>query len=80
MSQFDCAVKTGTAETSREKKEGNDIAWIVGFAPYEDPQVVFVVELEHSAAGGGEAAAPIAAEILHWLEECRGYSFARGGG
>lgn len=60
------AGKTGTAEL------GNDIpphAWFVGFAPFNDPEVVVAVLVERSGhvgfgGSGGTVAAPIAAQVL----------------
>jgi cell division protein FtsI/penicillin-binding protein 2 len=53
------AGKTGTAENP----QGDDHAWFVGFAPFEDPQVCIVVMVEN-AGHGGAIAAPIAGKIL----------------
>ncbi len=51
--------KTGTAENS-----GKVHSWFVGFAPEDNPKVAVCVLLEESGKTGGEAAAPIAGEIL----------------
>ncbi len=59
-SQTEVAGKTGTAENASGKAH----AWFVGFAPYEDPKVAVCVLLEQSGSTGGQAAAPIAREIL----------------
>ncbi len=53
------AGKTGTAQNPH----GQDHAWFVAFAPYEQPEVVLVVLVEHGGHGGSSAA-PLAAEIL----------------
>lgn len=56
------AGKTGTAQFGIA---GKTHAWFVGFAPYEDPQIVLTVLVE----GGGEghqAAVPVAKEVLEW--------------
>jgi len=66
---FDVCGKTGTAQTvtfrtkddRKEKRYQN--AWFAGFAPFQRPEVAIVVLLEH-AGHGGEAAAPIARQIL----------------
>lgn len=66
--------KTGTAQvvkiTEARKRAAargvlsvRDHAWFVCFAPYEHPQVALVVFVEHGGAGG-QAAAPIAKQIL----------------
>jgi hypothetical protein len=54
------AAKTGTAETG---SAAGDHAWIAGYAPADDPQVVFVVALEHGGSGAA-AAGPIARRLL----------------
>jgi penicillin-binding protein 2 len=50
------AGKTGTAESGGGRP---DHAWFAGYAPADDPQVAFVVLLEH-AGSGGQAAGPLA--------------------
>lgn len=50
------AGKTGTAESGGGRP---DHAWFTGYAPADDPQVAFVVLLEH-AGSGGQAAGPLA--------------------
>ncbi|HJU65252.1 MAG TPA: penicillin-binding protein 2 [Gemmatimonadaceae bacterium] len=54
------AGKTGTAQNSQDPK--NDHAWFVGFAPFEDPQIVVAVMLEFG--GHGWRAARIASKII----------------
>ncbi|MBD3789096.1 MAG: penicillin-binding protein 2 [Campylobacterales bacterium] len=41
-------------------------AWITTYAPYDDPQYVVTVLVEHGGHGGS-AAGPIAADIYKWL-------------
>ncbi len=53
------AGKTGTAENSH----GDDHGWFVAYAPFEDPQVVVSVLVEHGGYGA-QSAAPIARDIL----------------
>ena len=53
------AGKTGTAQNPH----GDDHAWFIGFAPYEDPQIAFCVFIENGG-GGGAMAAPVARAIL----------------
>ena len=53
------AGKTGTAENL----QGEDHAWFVGFAPYEEPRICVVVMVEN-AGHGGSVAAPIAGELI----------------
>ena len=54
------AGKTGTAE----KGDGTNLAWFIGFAPAEDPQVCIAVVIEDTASTGGEVAAPLAAAVM----------------
>jgi penicillin-binding protein 2 len=53
------AGKTGTAENPH----GEDHAWYVGFAPFENPTIAVVVMLENSGFGGAKAA-PMAGLII----------------
>ncbi|MFH1551980.1 MAG: penicillin-binding protein 2 [bacterium] len=60
--EVESAGKTGTAQFGTE---GDTHAWFVGFAPYDDPQIVLVVLVE----GGGEGnsvAVPVAKNVLEW--------------
>jgi penicillin-binding protein 2 len=52
---FQSAGKTGTAQNPH----GNDHAWYVGFAPFENPTIAIAVLVEN-AGFGGAIAAPIA--------------------
>lgn len=58
------AAKTGTAQTGR----GTAHAWIIGFAPADNPRVAAAVMIENQpdqgAATGGRIAAPILREVL----------------
>jgi len=54
------AGKTGTGE----KGDGTNVAWFIGFAPADDPQVAVAVAIDGVSATGGEVAAPIAAAVL----------------
>lgn len=68
---FKNAGKTGTAQVytyaTRHKKyhrwDLRDHAWFVSFAPYENPNYLIAVFVEHGESGG-KVAAPIAASIL----------------
>jgi penicillin-binding protein 2 len=53
------AGKTGTAQNPH----GDDHAWFVCFAPYEDPEVAICVMLEN-AGHGGAIGAPIARQLI----------------
>ena len=60
------AGKTGTAETGNEQDQH---AWMIAFAPAEDPQVAVAVLLENggrdgSAAYGGSSAGPIVRRLV----------------
>jgi penicillin-binding protein 2 len=58
----EAAGKTGTAQFGNQ---GKTHAWFVGFAPYDNPEIVLVILVE----GGGEghrAAVPVAKEVLEW--------------
>lgn len=59
------AGKTGTAETSPGKPTH---AWVVAYAPTNQPRYALTVFLEHGGSGGGKAA-PIAKQILKYLLE-----------
>jgi len=54
------AGKTGTAE----RGDGSNLAWFIGFAPADDPQVAIAVVIEDTQSTGGEAAAPLAAAVI----------------
>jgi penicillin-binding protein 2 len=56
------AGKTGTAQNPH----GDDHAWFIGFAPYEDPQVAWCVFVENGGHGSS-AAAPVARLIVSLL-------------
>ncbi len=58
----DAAGKTGTAQFG---SAGQTHAWFVGYAPYENPEIILTVLIE----GGGEGsqvALPVAKEVLEW--------------
>lgn len=70
------AGKTGTAEAAQVRGGASpevvawlkeDHAWFAAFAPYDDPQVVVVVFVEHGGSGS-KRAAPIARRIVEaWM-------------
>jgi penicillin-binding protein 2 len=53
------AGKTGTAQNPH----GNDHAWYVGFAPFDQPKIAIAVLLENAGTGGAKAA-PIAGMVM----------------
>ena len=55
------AGKTGTAQTG---VNGQLDAWFIAFAPAEDPQVAVAVVVERTKQYGGQAAAPIARDVM----------------
>jgi cell division protein FtsI/penicillin-binding protein 2 len=68
------AGKTSTADGWPRGVRCN-VGWFVGFAPFHDPRVAFVVALEHELAPGiasphgADVAAPLARRVLAALPE-----------
>ena len=69
---IDVAGKSGTAQVIEQKTwtdsddlpfDHRDHAWFASYAPYEDPELVVAVFVEHGGSGGG-VAAPMAGKIL----------------
>jgi len=63
------AAKTGTAQLNARGEPERSHAWIIAFAPAEDPQYAVAVTLlgtteEINAGTGGRLAGPIAKEVL----------------
>ncbi|MCB9934393.1 MAG: hypothetical protein H6840_01780 [Planctomycetes bacterium] len=65
LRRIKCAGKTGTAENGRGTP---DHAWFAGFAPYDDPQVAFVILAANSDLYGAEVAPVIAECIERYLQ------------
>ncbi|MGH7262430.1 MAG: penicillin-binding protein 2 [Candidatus Rokuibacteriota bacterium] len=65
---IEVAGKTGTAQiiARSDARRGQDHAWFAAYAPAGDPQVVIVVLVERGGRGG-QAAAPIARQILNGI-------------
>ncbi|RCX18828.1 peptidoglycan glycosyltransferase [Anaerobacterium chartisolvens] len=65
------AGKTGTAENELTQKEKNkEHNWFIAFAPVKEPQIAVAVILEYNGSTGGEAAAPIARELIRtWVNK-----------
>ena len=68
------AGKTGTGQVIKKRTEDlrehdeipeklRDHAWFVGYAPYENPEIVVTVVIEHGGSGG-VVAAPIAKTVI----------------
>lgn len=60
---IDVCGKTGTSENG-EKGKTKDHALYVGFAPYDDPEILVCVILENVGGYGGTYAAPISKKIM----------------
>lgn len=58
------AGKTGTAQAPPHEPH----AWMTGFFPYRDPQIAFVVMIEHGGSGGINAARIVKRAIKIWRE------------
>jgi len=56
---IEMAGKTGTAQNPH----GDDHAWFIGFAPYENPEVAVAAIVENGGSGGG-VAAPLVRKFL----------------
>ena len=78
---FVVAGKTGTSQVvsipQHEKKRMNEHdmeyyqrshAWLTTYAPFEDPQIIVTILVEHGGHGGSTAG-PIAADIYRWLHQ-----------
>lgn len=66
------AAKTGTAQKQTEKGMIN-FAWLIAFAPVEDPRIAIAIAIEGDTpgeeTGGGRYASPVAHAILQaWIE------------
>lgn len=66
VSYVDIAVKTGTAQTSGNRKIN---AWAMGFWPYEDPQYAFVVLAEGAESGQTVGASWAVRNVFDWMNE-----------
>ena len=55
------AAKTGTAEN---EKQGKEHAWMVAFAPAENPEIAVAVVLEYSGGSGGANCGPIVRGVI----------------
>lgn len=63
----DIAVKTGTAEKTKIDLENN--AWMVGFAPYENPEIAVVVYVPNGY--GGARVSPAMKSIIEYYMDQR---------
>lgn len=58
------AGKTGTAQAPPREPH----AWMTGFFPYQDPQIAFVLFVEHGGSGGVTAARLVKQSLQIWKE------------
>jgi penicillin-binding protein 2 len=58
------AGKTGTAQAPPKDSH----AWITAFFPYKDPQIAFVILLEHGGSGGVQAARVAKEALQIWKD------------
>ncbi len=73
IDDFRIAGKTGTADFRAHGKEVN-LAWFVGFAPVDNPQIAVAVMVEGASAAqrfhGGSTAGPVAKDLfLEFIEQ-----------
>jgi penicillin-binding protein 2 len=61
------AGKTGTAENP----QGQDHAWFIGYAPFDDPTITVAIMVEHGGSGARSAAPGVCVVIAKHLEEDR---------
>lgn len=74
-----CAAKTGTAEVGYGSQKRKN-AWIIAFAPFENPTVALAIVVEHGE-GGAKTAAPMAHNVLAAIfGEDEGSQTPEGGG
>ncbi|MCB9798118.1 penicillin-binding protein 2 [Candidatus Nomurabacteria bacterium] len=65
---IEVAGKTGTAQWNSNKENH---AWFVTFAPYKDPQIVLVIQIEEGG-GGSEIPPRIAHKFYTWWAQYKG--------
>ena len=58
------AGKTGTVETGTGAQ---DLAWFVGYAPYDDPKIVVAVVIENGGTGANAAAPAVCSTMAAYL-------------
>lgn len=82
--KWSVAGKTGTAQVVKmsdddersfsDARHHQDHAWFMGYAPYENPKIAFVVFVEHGGHGGS-AAGPVAKAIVdYWADKTEAQS------
>lgn len=68
--RYPIAAKTGTSQRTKLDVENN--AWLVAYAPYDDPKIVVVVYIQNGYAGSHSAYAA-KATIEYFLDHLGGY-------
>lgn len=76
LREYRVGLKTGTADVV-SKKGGENIAWILGYAPanapdeteVRTPRIAFVVVVEETDLHGGDACAPVVRTLLDYFVE-----------
>ena len=68
--KYPIAAKTGTSEISDIDLENN--AWLVAYAPIDDPKIVVVVYIQNGYAGSH--ASPAAVDVIEYYLDSLGYS------
>ena len=65
---LEIAAKTGTAQFIRKEKVHS---WFMGYAPYENPEVVLVVNMENASAHNLIGGVYVAGQIFRWYDHNR---------
>lgn len=68
--KYKIAAKTGTSQRTKLDVENN--AWLVAYAPADDPQIVVVVYIQNGYAGA--QASPAAVNVIEYYLDSLGYS------
>ena len=68
--KYKIAAKTGTSQRTKLDIENN--AWLVAYAPADDPQIVVVVYIQNGYAGA--QASPAAVKVIEYYLDSLGYS------
>ncbi len=70
LSEFsvEIAAKTGTAQFIRKEKVHS---WFMGFAPYDNPEVILVINMENASAHNLIGGVYVAGQIFRWYDHNR---------
>ena len=60
------AAKTGTAEIG---KTGRVHSWSIGFFPYENPQLAYVILMEDGSVNNLVGATYVASQMIQWIAD-----------